>query len=106
MLTQFKHSHKVSQNFLGLFFASTAKPEIEKKVDEIIEKIIRPVLLKEGSDIEFHGIQDDCAVITLSGNASIPDVDEAVDLKQEIADVIKLQIPEITRVREKMLFED
>jgi Fe-S cluster biogenesis protein NfuA len=83
-----------------------AKKGIEQRCDEIFETVIRPILIQEGSDVIFHGIKDDCAIISLHGNAETVRAEHDDSLPEEILEVLKAKVPEVKYIRKKFLFED
>lgn len=98
-------SRTISQ--FSLRFFSKSIEEIEKKCDEIVEKVISPALQKEGSDIIFHGIKDKCAIITLEGEASLCKCEQCTAIPNEVLQAFQKCFPEdITSIRQKLDFED
>lgn len=92
---------------LGRQFATAVKRTIEERCDEIFRKVIEPVLEAEGTDVIFHGLQDDCAVITLDGNASTVTADlDDKDLPKEILEILQEHVPEVKAIRQKQIWED
>ncbi|KAK8846310.1 hypothetical protein M9Y10_020318 [Tritrichomonas musculus] len=94
-----------SKGFFSRFFA-LSNEELVKECDKIVEKIIRPTLQKEGSDIIFHGIEDGCAVISLEGEASICDCEKCSAIPTEVLQLFQHFYPEITTIRKKLDYED
>lgn len=92
----------------GIFsrFFALSKEQLVKECDEIIEKVVRPTLQQEGSDIIFHGIEDDCAVITLEGEAAICDCEKCSAIPSEVLQLFQHYYPEITTIRRKLDYED
>ena len=83
------------------------KRTIEERCDEVFRKLIEPVLEAEGTDVIFHGIHDDCAVITLDGNASTVTADlDDKDLPKEILEILQEHVPEVKAIRQKQIWED
>jgi len=76
-----------------------------KKVDEIIEKRIRPVLQADGGDITLHDIKDGCLIVSLDGACTHCSSKKST-LHYGVLGAINDEIPEITDIRLKMDFED
>lgn len=95
-----------SSSSFGRFFAGAVKT-LEERCDEVFRKVIEPVLEAEGTDVIFHGLQDDCAVITLDGNAStVTKLLDDKDLPKEILEIIQQHVPEVKAIRQKQIWED
>jgi Fe-S cluster biogenesis protein NfuA len=96
-----------SSTSFGRFFAQAVQKSIEDRCEELFETIIRPVLIEEGSDVVFHGVKDDCVIISVQGMAdTIRSETYDEGLPEEILEVIQTKIPEIKYIRKKFLFED
>ncbi|OHT16311.1 NifU-like domain containing protein [Tritrichomonas foetus] len=92
---------------MSRFFGKQPIENVIKECDEIIEKVIRPVLQRDGSDVVFHTIQDGCAVITLEGEAAICDCEKCTAIPEEILQVFQQYFPDdITAIRRKLDYED
>ena len=103
MLSFFKPSFRSLS--LARFFSRSIN-EIEKECDKILDKVVRPILQKDGSDVVFHGIKDGCAIITLEGEAGVCDCDECANIPKEILQIFQQYLPEITSIRKKLDYEE
>jgi Fe-S cluster biogenesis protein NfuA len=96
-----------SAGFLSRFFTAAVQKTVDQRCEEVFQTIIRPVLLAEGSDVTFHGVKDECAIITLYGMADTIRAETADDsLPEEILEVLQVKVPEIKYIRKKHISED
>ena len=70
--------------------------DIEKKVEEAIEKI-RPAVQMDGGDVEFVSLEDNVVVVRMSGACSGCAMAN-ITLKQGIEQAVREAVPEIERV--------
>ena len=87
------------------FFADAGKC-IDERCDEVFRTIIDPVLEKEGTEVIFHGVKDDCAIIEINGNAATVTEEWDQTLSDEILEILQKHVPEVKYIRRKLLFED
>ena len=85
---------------------SNAVKTIEERCDEVFKNVIEPVLAKEGTEVFFHGVKDDCAIITITGNAETTTEEWDQNLPEEILEVLQRSVPEVKYIRKKGLCED
>jgi Fe-S cluster biogenesis protein NfuA len=91
----------------GRFFTQAVQKSVDDRCEELFEKVIRPVLIEEGSDVLFHGVKDGCAIITIQGMAeTIRSETTDESLPEEILAVLQTKVPEVKYIRKKFLFED
>lgn len=90
-----------------LFGKSTREEKLElfRRVEEVIERDVRPSLKADGGDIELHWIEDGCMVVTLEGACSTCSSSRGT-LRHGVLGAVNDAIPEITDIRLKMDFED
>lgn len=108
MLTQVGiKAPKISFNFLR-FFTDAKKIDDDnlfRKVDEMIEKEIKPILQADGGDIYLHDIKDGCMVVELHGAcSSCPSKNST--LYNGVLGAVNERFPEIVDIRQKLDFED
>ena len=103
MLSEFAKTP--AKGIFARFFALTNE-QLVKECDEIIDKVVRPTLQKDGSDIIFHGIEDGCAIISLEGEAAICDCEKCTSIPAEVLQLFQHYYPEITTIRRKLDYED
>ena len=70
--------------------------DIEKRVEEAIEQI-KPAVQMDGGDVELVSVEDNVAVVRMSG-ACVGCGMANVTLKQGIEQVVREAVPEIERV--------
>ena len=70
--------------------------DIDKRVEEAIEKI-RPAVQMDGGDVELVSVEDNIAVVRMSGACSGCAMAN-VTLKQGIEATVRETVPEIERV--------
>lgn len=72
---------------------------MREKVEEVLEKV-RPMLQRDGGDVELVDVQDDGVVkVRLTGACSGCPM-STMTLKNAIEETIKKEIPEITSVEQ------
>lgn len=71
--------------------------EIEKKILDVLDEQIRPLVARDGGDIVFHSFQDGIVKLTLQGAcASCPS--STATLKAGVERMLKEYVPEIREV--------
>jgi Fe-S cluster biogenesis protein NfuA len=99
-------SRTSGSHFLARFFAEVAAKSIDDRCTDVFNKVIRPALMKEGADVTFHGVKDDCAVITLEGTAETTNPFEHNGLVNEILQVLQIEVPEVKYCRQRFVLQD
>jgi Fe-S cluster biogenesis protein NfuA len=91
---------------LSRFFTEAATKSIDDRCTEVFERLIRPALIKEGADVTFHGVKDECAVVTLEGTAETTNPFEHNGLVREILRVLQVEVPEVKYCRQRFVLQD
>ena len=85
------------------FLAST--PTLYERVNEIVEKQIRPILQMDGGDISLFDVKDGVMIVELEG-ACTNCRSKGSTLRNGVLAAVNEQIPEIVGIRQKIDFED
>jgi Fe-S cluster biogenesis protein NfuA len=88
------------------FFATAVAASIDDRCADVFDKMIRPALMKEGADVTFHGVKDECVVVTLEGTAETSNPFEHNGLIQEILQVLQTKVPEVKYIRQRFILQD
>lgn len=88
------------------FFARLFSKTIDERCDEIFRTKIDPVVEAQGTEVLFHGVQDGCAVITITGNAETVTAERDQKLPEEILAILQQEVPEVKEIRRKQIWED
>ena len=99
---------KTNFNFLRFFTNKESKLDNEalfKKVDEIIEKRIRPSIQADGGDITLHDIKNGCMIVSLEGACTHCPSSKST-LYHGVLGIVNDEVPEIVDIRLKLDFED
>ena len=105
MLSPLSSNIFLAKGSFSRFFANAAKKTLYERVDEIIEKQVRPALKADGGDVELHDVKDGIVVVSLQGMCSTcPSAKNT--LQNGILGCIQDQIPEIVGIRQALDFED
>ena len=109
MLASISHSFNSFGSLLTRSFAEAVKPKEEKtlfqRVNDIIEKDIRPFIQQDGGDIELHDIKNGCMIVSLEGACTHCGSKNST-LQYGVLGAVQDQIPEITNIRLKLPFDD
>ena len=109
-LTSFSSFGNFGSSFGIRFFAKDPKQQEEedrifRKVNDIIEKRVRPFIQEEGGDIELHDIKNGCMIVSLEG-ACAGCSSKGSTLRYGVLGAVQDEVPEITNIRLKLPFDD